>query len=104
MKTSIMILVLIVTGSCAKTLTVSNQHYLDSDLDGLHDHRDSCPYEAGSLFNLGCPNTEPKLSLNFDRDKSTDSDLDGVPDSKDQCVFVYGSPFNQGCPFQEEVD
>lgn len=104
MKTWIVSLIIIVAGSCSKSLTDSNYSNIDSDLDGLNDHRDACPDEAGSIFNLGCPNKEPKLSLNFDKDKSTDSDLDGVPDYKDQCVFTYGSPFNQGCPMIEEVD
>lgn len=72
----------------------------DSDLDGVYDVRDNCPYESGSVFNMGCPDGEPKLSLNYNKEKSTDSDLDGVPDGKDDCPFTYGSPFNQGCPFK----
>lgn len=61
--------------------------------------RDACPYEAGSIFNLGCPNENKQLALSqIDQLKSTDTDLDGVMDDKDECPLLYGSPFNQGCP------
>lgn len=73
----------------------------DSDLDGVHDEKDACLNEPGSIFNLGCPE-ESLLSLDYNKKRSTDSDLDGVMDDKDECPEVYGSPFNQGCPFSED--
>jgi len=101
MKNCAIFLLLIVITACSQQAVVSNHTFTDSDLDGVHDSRDACPDEAGSLFNLGCPQSEPKLAKSFNQKKSTDSDLDGIPDSKDQCVFTYGSPFNQGCPMTE---
>lgn len=85
--------------ACTQQKLVTHPNFIDSDLDGVHDYRDNCPNEPGSIFNMGCPNNEPKLSLTFNKEKSTDSDLDGIPDDKDDCPFLYGSPFNQGCPF-----
>lgn len=77
--------------------------FVDSDLDGVHDLRDACPKEAGSLFNLGCPEDSAKVILaQIDQAKSTDSDLDGVLDDKDECPLVYGSPFNMGCPIGDK--
>lgn len=78
---------------------MSKTKWMDTDLDGVHDLKDACPMEAGSPFNLGCPE-KTKLSLNFDRESSNDSDLDGVPDDRDECPNVYGSPFNLGCPYK----
>ncbi|MGB6083691.1 thrombospondin type 3 repeat-containing protein [Moheibacter sp.] len=93
------------TFSCAPQHSVATNNLLDSDLDGVHDRRDACPNEPGSLFNLGCPEDKTmKLSQNFDEVNSTDSDLDGVPDDKDECPNQYGSPFNQGCPFMIKLD
>jgi len=102
MKPTIAILfALILFASCSQQKSLSSAHnFSDTDLDGVHDNRDACPNEAGSVFNLGCPENESKLSLVFNEEKSTDSDLDGVPDVKDDCPTVYGSPFNQGCPFE----
>lgn len=87
--------------SCAQRsyLAVSEQTYVDSDLDGIHDERDACPFEPGSVFNMGCPQPLNHLSSIYDKEASTDSDLDGVPDDKDECPELYGSPFNMGCPF-----
>lgn len=99
MKNLFIILLLILFTACSRQLSL-NHNLIDSDLDGMHDYRDACPDEPGSIFNMGCPNDEPKLSLAFNKDKSTDSDLDGIPDGKDECPFAYGSPFNQGCPFK----
>lgn len=99
MKASFIILSLIFITSCSQQKLLTH-NFIDSDLDGVHDERDACPNEPGSIFNFGCPEDEPQLSLTFNKEKSTDSDLDGVPDEKDECPFVYGSPFNQGCPFK----
>lgn len=94
---------IIILSSCAQQnyKVVSQQSYVDSDLDGVHDQRDACPFEAGSIFNLGCPKSSNHLSSQFNKEDSTDSDLDSVPDDKDECPEVYGSPFNMGCPFKE---
>ena len=102
MKYAIQLLILMTFEACSQhVVIIADQNYIDSDLDGLHDSRDACPHEAGSLFNMGCPNKENKLALGFNKDESTDSDLDGIPDGKDNCPLVYGSPFNQGCPMTE---
>ncbi len=101
MKTCFILLSILFISCGQQTVLISN-NFIDSDLDGVYDYRDNCPNEPGSLFNLGCPNTEQKLSLNYNEIKSTDSDLDGVPDSQDGCPTIYGSPFNQGCPFKTD--
>jgi|SRR5690554_2965882 hypothetical protein len=91
--------------SCSQQQNLVKNNFQDSDLDGIHDSRDACPFEPGSIFNLGCPEDESmKLSATYDKLKSTDADLDGVPDDKDECPNLYGSPFNQGCPFVIKVD
>lgn len=90
--------------SCTQQQAFLADKAADSDLDGVHDRRDACPNEAGSVFNLGCPlENNQLLSAYYDKLKSTDSDLDGVPDDKDECVNLYGSPFNLGCPFMMDV-
>lgn len=83
--------------SCAQQHALISEKWSDIDLDGVHDLKDACPNEAGSPFNMGCPE-DSKLSAEFNRSLSTDSDLDGVPDDKDECPYRYGSPFNMGCP------
>lgn len=84
--------------SCASLNLSDKISYQDMDLDGVHDKKDACPQQPGSVFNLGCPE-DKLLSLFYNQDLSTDSDLDGVSDDKDECPESYGSPFNQGCPF-----
>ncbi|MBA5630207.1 thrombospondin type 3 repeat-containing protein [Moheibacter lacus] len=89
--------------SCSKQQATLAKNDVDTDLDGVHDRRDACPNESGSVFNLGCPlETNQLLSAYYDQMKSTDADLDGVADDKDECPDVYGSPFNLGCPFMME--
>lgn len=83
--------------SCAQQQGLTSKKWSDTDLDGVHDLKDGCPNDAGSPFNMGCPD-DSKLSAEFNRRLSTDSDLDGVPDDKDDCPNQYGSPFNLGCP------
>lgn len=84
--------------SCVQQQKISfSDEWIDSDLDGLHDDKDACPFEYGSPFNLGCPD-KSQLSTYFDKNSSTDSDLDGIPNDKDECPYEYGSPFNMGCP------
>ena len=54
----------------------------DTDGDGIYDHEDACPDEAGlEIFN-GCP----------------DSDNDGIQDSKDDCPNTAGLAEFNGCP------
>jgi len=90
--------------SCTQQQAILADKAADLDLDGVHDRRDACPNEPGSIFNLGCPlENNQLLSAYYDKLKSTDSDLDGVPDDKDECVNLYGSPFNLGCPFMMDI-
>lgn len=56
----------------------------DTDNDGLGDSRDNCPKEMGSLDNKGCP--------------VADSDGDGIEDSKDSCPDLKGDKRFAGCP------
>jgi hypothetical protein len=94
---------MILLSSVSCTTQKKSMEFVDSDLDGVHDLRDACPYEAGSFFNLGCPNDSQLVTLTpANQTKSTDSDLDGIMDEKDECPLVYGSPFNQGCPIAEK--
>lgn len=95
----LLVLISIASISCAQQKKLADHNKIDSDLDGIHDNRDACPMEPGSIFNLGCPDST-QLALKFNESASTDSDLDGVEDSKDECPYEYGSPFNQGCPFE----
>ncbi len=54
----------------------------DTDNDGIPDHLDACPTEAGPKELNGCP----------------DRDGDGVPDKDDACPDVPGPASNKGCP------
>jgi OmpA-OmpF porin, OOP family len=56
--------------------------WVDSDGDGVPDHLDLCPDEAGPAHLDGCP----------------DRDGDGVPDYKDECPDVPGLAQFKGCP------
>ena len=55
---------------------------IDSDGDGVPDHLDLCPQEAGLPEFHGCP----------------DRDGDGIPDHLDACPDVHGLPEFNGCP------
>ena len=57
---------------------------VDTDGDGVPDHLDKCPNEAGPVENEGCP--------------YPDRDGDGVLDKDDQCPDVPGTVANHGCP------
>jgi hypothetical protein len=96
MRNIIYFILLVFAASCASTGRDLN--FRDSDLDGVHDKKDACPDEPGSVFNLGCPD-ENKLTTALNKSLSTDDDLDGVRNDKDECPEIHGSPFNQGCPF-----
>ncbi|RNC88072.1 MAG: OmpA family protein [Winogradskyella sp.] len=54
----------------------------DTDGDGIYDHEDACPEEAGLAAFNGCP----------------DSDNDGIEDSKDDCPNEAGLAEFNGCP------
>ncbi|WP_299115833.1 OmpA family protein [uncultured Winogradskyella sp.] len=54
----------------------------DTDGDGIYDHEDACPEEAGLEAFNGCP----------------DSDNDGIEDSKDDCPNEAGLAEFNGCP------
>ena len=56
----------------------------DTDGDGIGDSRDNCPNEAGPMDKKGCP--------------TADSDGDGVPDDKDSCPNLKGEKRYAGCP------
>ncbi|GGI56165.1 OmpA family protein [Winogradskyella haliclonae] len=55
---------------------------VDTDGDGIYDHEDACPEEAGLEAFNGCP----------------DSDNDGIEDSKDDCPNEAGLAEFNGCP------
>ena len=55
---------------------------VDTDGDGIYDHEDACPEEAGLAAFNGCP----------------DSDNDGIEDSKDDCPNEAGLAEFNGCP------
>ena len=54
----------------------------DTDDDGIYDHEDACPEEAGLAEFNGCP----------------DSDSDGIEDAKDDCPYEAGLAEFNGCP------
>lgn len=60
----------------------TDPRFMDSDGDGIMDHIDECPYEAGPMRTNGCP----------------DRDNDGVPDKDDKCPDLPGSARTFGCP------
>lgn len=67
----------------------------DGDSDGVPDHSDSCPTEAGDQPN-GCP--APPSSDDDDGDGvPDDGDGDGVPDNEDACPDESGDQ-PDGCP------
>ncbi len=65
----------------------------DADGDGVPDHDDLCPDEAGPAENAGCPETG-----------SGDSDGDGIEDSVDLCPEEPGLAEHAGCPPPGEAD
>ena len=103
------------------TLVYGNGTPIDSDRDGIPDHQDKCPLEAGSVEQQGCPVREAEFDWNdsdgdgvvnqFDKEPNTpegarvygngvamDSDYDEVPDHVDECPFEAGHVENKGCP------
>lgn len=54
----------------------------DTDMDGIIDTEDACPYSKGSSATKGCP----------------DSDSDGITDLEDKCPMETGTAARQGCP------
>jgi type IX secretion system PorP/SprF family membrane protein len=54
----------------------------DSDLDGVNDYEDPCPYIKGTIATRGCP----------------DTDEDGLVDMVDFCPLESGPKTNGGCP------
>jgi outer membrane protein OmpA-like peptidoglycan-associated protein len=99
---------------------------IDTDGDGIPDHKDKCPLVAGTKKLKGCKEAVvvklPKqIELKdtdkdgvidqFDKDPNTpagalvygngipiDSDRDGLPDYKDKCPMKSGPVENEGCP------
>ena len=74
---------------------------LDGDGDGVVDHMDACPGQAGvendDPEKHGCPPPRPPKP-----ELPTDGDADGVPDLEDACKAVAGvptaDPKTNGCP------
>jgi type IX secretion system PorP/SprF family membrane protein len=58
----------------------------DSDNDGIADVKDKCPYQAGSISNNGCPQSD------------IDADGDGIPNKIDHCPYIKGTVEAMGCP------
>ncbi|MDQ3535428.1 MAG: DUF5723 family protein [Bacteroidota bacterium] len=70
------------------TIPISNKKLKDSDLDGVSDKKDKCPYEKGIARFEGCP----------------DLDQDGIPDYLDNCPEAFGTKSNAGCPVLKQVN
>lgn len=62
---------------------------VDSDMDGVPDYKDKCPFLRGIEANEGCPE---------------DRDGDGVYDYDDVCPDVKGVAENLGCPRENSAD
>lgn len=62
---------------------------IDSDMDGIPDYEDKCPFIKGIEANNGCPE---------------DRDGDGVFDYDDVCPDVKGVAENLGCPKTNAAD
>lgn len=69
-----------------KEYKISNK--LDTDLDGVPDVVDRCPYDSGFVLAEGCP----------------DADRDSTPDLFDDCRRTPGPKFNNGCPVISKRD
>ena len=87
---------------------------IDNDGDGLYDEIDSCPTEAGTEANKGCPDRDGDgLVDNMDNCPDVagiekyqgcpipDSDGDGINDEEDKCPNVAGVAKYQGCPIPD---
>lgn len=85
----------------------------DADGDGVADHLDNCPNEAGRPATDGCPDTD--LDGVADKDDNCpsrpglkrfagcpDTDEDGIADGEDDCPEEAGSARTNGCPDQDK--
>jgi hypothetical protein len=84
--------------------------FIDTDLDGLTDDKDKCPYQKGLIVLSGCPSDKdsdgilddedlcPNEAGNKNNNGCPDSDEDGIIDLKDNCKYVKGIARNNGCP------
>ena len=63
---------------------------IDTDKDGIYDHKDKCPLVPGIKALKGCP--------------ATDKDGDGILDHEDRCPDVPGIAALRGCPQQNPAD
>ena len=102
-------------------LVYSSGIAVDSDKDGIPDHKDLCPLLAGPKEEKGCPTDKKVVDLKdddgdgvineFDKEpntpkntkvygngKAVDTDEDGIADYKDECPCEYGSTTYKGCP------
>ena len=82
---------------------------VDTDGDGIYDHEDACPEEAGLAAFNGCPDSDndgiedskddcPNEAGLAEFNGCPDSDGDGVVDGSDKCPTVAGLKSLQGCP------
>jgi OOP family OmpA-OmpF porin len=89
--------------------------FSDRDGDGVPDHLDECPDEAGPPGLLGCPDRDgdgvpDKLDNCPDEpglpefQGCPDTDGDGIPDHEDFCPNDPGPKENNGCPIEEEPE
>jgi hypothetical protein len=84
--------------------------FIDTDLDGLTDDKDKCPYQKGLIVLSGCPSDKdsdgilddedlcPNDAGNKNNNGCPDSDEDGIIDLKDNCKYVKGIARYNGCP------
>ena len=81
----------------------------DTDNDGIPDHLDACPNEAGPKELNGCPDRDgdgiadkddacPDQAGPKELNGCPDRDGDGVPDKDDACPDTPGPAYNKGCP------
>ena len=81
----------------------------DKDEDGIPDHKDLCPDEAGTESTNGCPDQDkdgiidieddcPKSSGPINFNGCPDTDKDGLIDIEDDCPLHSGPVRNSGCP------
>lgn len=68
-------------------LVYGNGVTIDSDKDGIPDHKDKCPLKHAKTTD-GCP---------------TDIDGDGILDDRDLCPNIAGTKLNLGCPEKTEI-
>lgn len=97
-------------------IPIYEDHYKDTDGDGVHDKIDACLDVAGPVENKGCPWPDTDKDGILDKEDKCpkeagakenngcpwgDADTDGVLDNVDKCPTVAGPPENNGCPWPD---